>query len=100
MARKRKLTRSDVDGGTFTVSNLGMFGVRQFDAIVNPPQAAILAVGATRREPFETEAGGIGFRSVLTVTLSCDHRAIDGAAAARFLAAFSNAMAEPVGLLW
>ena len=99
-ARDRKLAQSEITGGTFTVTNLGMFGVQQFDAIVNPPQGAILAVGGLRREAFEGPGGVVEFHSVMTVTLSCDHRAIDGATGARFLAAFKQAMAEPLGLLF
>ena len=98
-ARARTLAQADLEGAGFTVSNLGMFGVRQFDAIVNPPQAAILAVGATRREAVEGEGGKVAFRSVMTATLSCDHRAVDGATAARFLAAFRRGMEDPLTLL-
>jgi pyruvate dehydrogenase E2 component (dihydrolipoamide acetyltransferase) len=98
-ARARKLVQADLAGGTFTVSNLGMFGVRDFQAIVNPPQGAILAVGAARREPFETEAGGIAFHSVMSVTLSCDHRVIDGALGATFLSAFKRRIEAPLSLL-
>jgi pyruvate dehydrogenase E2 component (dihydrolipoamide acetyltransferase) len=98
-ARGRGLQTDDLQGGTFTVSNLGMFGVRQFEAIINPPQGGILAVGATRREARETRDGGIGFVSVLSVTLSCDHRAIDGALGARFLADFKARVEAPLSLL-
>jgi pyruvate dehydrogenase E2 component (dihydrolipoamide acetyltransferase) len=86
-------------GGTFTVSNLGMFGVRQFDAVINPPQGAILAVGGVRREARESADGGIEFRSVMAVTLSCDHRAIDGAVGAGFLAALRKWIERPYALL-
>ncbi len=98
-ARGRGLQAEDLQGGTFTVSNLGMFGVRQFEAIINPPQGGILAVGATRREARETGDGGIAFVSVLSVTLSCDHRAIDGALGARFLADFKARIEAPLSLL-
>ncbi|MCZ7642893.1 MAG: 2-oxo acid dehydrogenase subunit E2 [Pseudorhodoplanes sp.] len=75
-ARARKLRPEDYQGGSSAVSNLGMHGVRDFAAIVNPPHATILAVGAARRAPRETEDGGIAFASEMTVTLSCDHRAV------------------------
>ncbi|MFV3077193.1 2-oxo acid dehydrogenase subunit E2 [Niveispirillum fermenti] len=98
-ARDRRLTASDLSGGTFAISNLGMFGIRDFQAIIAPPQAAILAVGATRRDAQEGPDGGVRFRSVLSVTLSCDHRAIDGAVGARFLAALRQHLEQPLGLL-
>ncbi|OYQ34293.1 hypothetical protein CHU95_12725 [Niveispirillum lacus] len=98
-ARDRRLTQADLSDGSFTVSNLGMFGVRDFQAIIAPPQAAILAVGATRREAREEANGAMRFRSVMSVTLSCDHRAIDGAIGARFLAALRQHLEQPLGLL-
>ncbi len=97
-ARERSLTAEDLNGGTFTLSNLGMFGVRAFDAIINPPQAAILAVGGTRREARETE-GGVGFVSVMSATLSSDHRAVDGALAARFLSTLKELVEAPMKLV-
>ena len=97
-ARARTLTAADLEGGTFTVSNLGMFEVRQFDAIITPPQAAVLAIGAIRREPYEDGAGSIAFRSAVAATLSCDHRAIDGALAARFLQALRRHVEAPAAL--
>ena len=84
-ARRRALQPDDLRDATFTVSNLGMFGVRSFTAIVDPPQAAILAVGGVRRTAVEPEGGGVVFRDVMTVTLSCDHRVVYGADGARFL---------------
>lgn len=98
-ARKRSLTAAQLGGGTFTVSNLGMFGVRQFDAVINPPQGAILAVGGVRREAREAAGGGIEFCSLMAVTLSCDHRAIDGAVGAGFLAALRKWIERPYALL-
>ncbi len=98
-ARDRRLVSQDLCDGTFAVSNLGMFGIRHFQAIIAPPQAAILAVGATRREAQEASDGAVRFRSVMSVTLSCDHRAIDGAAGARFLAALRQHLEQPLGLL-
>jgi len=84
-ARRRTLTPDELHHATFTVSNLGMFGVRSFTAILDAPQAAILAVGGTRREPFEDGPGRIGFRDALTMTVTCDHRVVYGAHAAQFL---------------
>jgi pyruvate dehydrogenase E2 component (dihydrolipoamide acetyltransferase) len=97
-ARDRSLTAADLAGGTFTVSNLGMFGIRHFEAIINPPQGAILAVGATRREAREAPQG-VSFVSVMSVTLSCDHRAIDGAVGSRFLNAFKTLAEHPLDLI-
>lgn len=98
-ARKRSLTAAHLGGGTFTVSNLGMFGIRQFDAVINPPQGAILAVGGVRREAREAAGGGIEFHSLMAVTLSCDHRAIDGAVGAGFLMALRKWIERPYALL-
>jgi pyruvate dehydrogenase E2 component (dihydrolipoamide acetyltransferase) len=83
-ARAGKLRADEIAGGSFTVSNLGMFGVDQFDAIINPPQGAILAIGAARPRPVE-RGGGLGVAQVANFSLSCDHRAIDGAVGATFL---------------
>lgn len=98
-ARVRGLKAEQLSGGTFTVSNLGMFGIRQFDAVINPPQGGILAVGAMRRECFEQEAGGVEFRTVMTVTMSCDHRVIDGAVGATFLKALRELVENPYSLI-
>ena len=84
-AREGRLSSEEVEGGTFTISNLGMFGVREFDAIINPPQGAILAIGAAQRRKLLTDAGTEIAATVVTVTMSCDHRAIDGVLGARFL---------------
>ncbi len=97
-ARDRALKAEQLSGGTFTVSNLGMFGIRQFDAVINPPQGGILAVGAMRRECFERESG-VGFRTVMTVTMSCDHRVIDGAVGATFLKALRELVENPYSLI-
>lgn len=97
-AREGRLSREEVEGGTFTISNLGMFGVREFDAIINPPQGAILAVGAARREKLLTENGAEIVATVMTVTMSCDHRAIDGALGARFLEALKALIEAPASL--
>ena len=84
-ARAGKLTREEITGGTFTVSNLGMYGIKSFDAIINPPQVAILAVGAAEPRPVVRD-GALAVGTRMTVTLSSDHRVVDGAAAAAFLA--------------
>ena len=93
-----RLSFEDMEGGTFSVSNLGMMGVEQFDAIINPPQGAILAVGSVTRQPVETAAGGVAFESRIALTLSVDHRAIDGAAGAAFLATLKDLIEQPEGL--
>lgn len=93
-ARSSKLKQEEIDGGSFSLSNLGPYGVEQFDAIINPPQGAILAVGAARPEPID-DAGAIRIVPVLHLSLSCDHRAIDGADGARFLAALAALIEHP-----
>jgi len=98
-ARAKKLNPSEYEGGSSTISNLGMYGVREFAAIINPPQATILAVGAARRQAVESEDGGVAFTSVLSVTLSCDHRVVDGALGAELIAAFRELVAQPVTML-
>ena len=97
-ARDRSLEPGDLSGGTFTVSNLGMFGVTSFTAIVDPPQVAILAVGGVRSVPADDARGGVVFRDVLTLTLSCDHRVVYGADGARFLARVRDLLARPLVL--
>lgn len=94
-ANAGKLGFEDMEGGTFSVSNLGMFGIETFDAIINPPQAAILAVGAITRQPAEGENGAISFENRIALTLSVDHRAIDGAAGAQFLATLKALIEAP-----
>jgi pyruvate dehydrogenase E2 component (dihydrolipoamide acetyltransferase) len=98
-ARLRKLRSGEIRGGVTAISNLGMHGIREFAAIINPPHATILAVGAGTRRPVETADGGIGFVSQMTVTLSCDHRVVDGALGAELLAAFRHFIEHPVGLM-
>jgi len=93
-ARDGKLQRADLEDGTFTISNLGMFGVEQFIAVLNPPQAAILAVGATIETAVVRE-GEVVVRPLLTLTLTCDHRAIDGADGADFLRTVKELLEEP-----
>jgi pyruvate dehydrogenase E2 component (dihydrolipoamide acetyltransferase) len=98
-ARVRKLKPNEYQGGASAISNLGMYGVREFSAIINPPHATILAVGATRRAPIETEDGAMKFISQMTVTLSCDHRVVDGALGGELLAAFKSFVEKPVTAL-
>lgn len=97
-AKTKGLSPTDYGFGTFTVSNLGMLGVDQFTAIINPPEAAILAVGRVKQQPVVAD-GGIVVRSILTVTLSSDHRLIDGAVAAQFLSRIKRGLEQPLELL-
>ena len=98
-ARDKKLKPSDYQGGSAAISNLGMYGVREFSAIINPPHATILAVGAARRQAVEKPDGGVAFASFLAVTLSCDHRVLDGAIGAELLATFKDFVEMPVTML-
>jgi pyruvate dehydrogenase E2 component (dihydrolipoamide acetyltransferase) len=93
-ARDGKLQAADLEGGTFTISNLGMYGVEQFIAVLNPPQAAILAVGAIEDRAV-VRAGEVAVRAMLTMTLTSDHRTIDGATAADFLRTVKEFLEEP-----
>jgi pyruvate dehydrogenase E2 component (dihydrolipoamide acetyltransferase) len=93
-ARSGKLQQGDLDGGTFTISNLGMFGIERFIAVLNPPQAAILAVGSTEEKPVVVD-GDVVVRPRMELTLTCDHRAIDGATGARFLGDVKAFLEEP-----
>ncbi len=97
-AHAGKLQAADYNGGTFTISNLGMFGVEQFNAVINPPESAILAIGAIAREPAEHD-GEIVLRERLKLTLSVDHRALDGAAGARYLQAIKLLLEKPMMLV-
>jgi pyruvate dehydrogenase E2 component (dihydrolipoamide acetyltransferase) len=95
-ARDGVLTREEVDGGTFTISNLGMFGIKSFTAILNPPQTGILAVGSTVRTPIVVdEKDTIEVRPIMSMTLSVDHRVVDGAVAAQFLADLVRVVENP-----
>jgi pyruvate dehydrogenase E2 component (dihydrolipoamide acetyltransferase) len=98
-ARAKKLKPAEYQGGASAISNLGMYGVREFSAIINPPQSTILAVGAAQRRPVETADGAVKFVSQMTVTLSCDHRVVDGALGAQLLAAFRQLIESPVRML-
>jgi pyruvate dehydrogenase E2 component (dihydrolipoamide acetyltransferase) len=98
-ARQKKLRPNEYQGGASAISNLGMYGVREFSAIINPPHSTILAVGSTRRAPVEDEDGSVKFIDRMTVTLSCDHRVVDGALGAELLAAFKKFVEAPVTAL-
>ena len=93
-AREGKLQREDLDGGTFTISNLGMYGVERFTAVLNPPQAAILAVGATQEKPAVRD-GELVVRPMMDLMLTCDHRAVNGADGAAFLQTVKEILEEP-----
>ena len=93
-ARDSKLTAQDLEDGTFTISNLGMFGIEQFVAVLNPPQAAILAVGAAVDTPVARD-GAVEVRPMMTMTLTVDHRAVDGAAGADFLRTVKQFVEDP-----
>ena len=94
-AKEGKLQPEEYVGGSFTISNLGMFGVKSFTAVINPPHSAILAIGAGEERPIVRE-GNIEIATIMTVTLSCDHRVVDGAEGARWLATFKRFMENPV----
>ncbi len=97
-ARAGSLAPEEFTGGSFTISNLGMFGVREFAAVINPPQGAILAVGSGEERPIVRD-GELAVATVMTVTLSCDHRAVDGAVGARWLQSFKSFIENPVTML-
>jgi pyruvate dehydrogenase E2 component (dihydrolipoamide acetyltransferase) len=97
-ARAGKLKLEEFQGGTFSISNLGMFGIREFAAVINPPQGGILAVGAGEQRPV-VKAGALAVATVMSCTLSCDHRAVDGAVGAQFLATFKKLVEDPLTML-
>jgi pyruvate dehydrogenase E2 component (dihydrolipoamide acetyltransferase) len=98
-AREGKLKQHELEGGSFSVSNLGMYGTSEFSAILNPPQSGILAVGAAEKRPVVNSEGVLDVATVMTVTLSADHRVLDGAIAAEWLAEFKSRIENPMGLL-
>jgi pyruvate dehydrogenase E2 component (dihydrolipoamide acetyltransferase) len=98
-AKTRKLMPEEYQGGSFAISNLGMMGIDNFDAVINPPQASILAVGAGAKKPVVNADGELGIATVMSVTLSVDHRVIDGALGAAFLAAIKGYLEEPLSML-
>jgi pyruvate dehydrogenase E2 component (dihydrolipoamide acetyltransferase) len=97
-AREGKLKPEEYQGGTFSVSNLGMYGIKDFAAVINPPQGAILAVGAGEQRPV-VKAGALGIATVMSCTLSVDHRSVDGAVGAELLAAFKKLIEDPITML-
>ena len=97
-ARKGTIKLNEVKGGTFTISNLGMFGIEHFTAILNPPEVAILSIGTVTDVPVGVD-GEVVLRPIMQVTINADHRAVDGAVAARFLAALKKALENPWLLL-
>ncbi len=97
-AREGKLKPEEFQGGTFSISNMGMYGIRQFDAVINPPQACILAVGASEQRPVVKD-GAVSVATMMTCTLSCDHRVVDGALGAELLAAFKSLIEFPAAML-
>ena len=96
--RAGKLKQNEIEGGSFSVSNLGMYGTQEFSAIINPPHAGILAVGAAKKKPIVVD-DELVVGTVMTVTLSADHRVLDGALAAQWLAAFVALIENPVSIL-
>ena len=97
-ARAGKLKPDEFQGGTFSISNLGMYGIREFAAVINPPQGAILAVGAGEQRPIVRD-GALAIATMMTVTLSVDHRVVDGAIGAEYLAAFKKLVEDPLGMM-
>jgi pyruvate dehydrogenase E2 component (dihydrolipoamide acetyltransferase) len=97
-ARTRKLKPDEFQGGTFSVSNLGMFGIKSFGSIINEPQGCILSVGAGEQRPV-VKNGQLAIATVMTVTLSCDHRVVDGATGARWLQAFKALIEDPITMI-
>jgi pyruvate dehydrogenase E2 component (dihydrolipoamide acetyltransferase) len=98
-AKVSGLKPEEFQGGNFSISNLGMYGVKNFKAIINPPQSCILAVGATEKKPVVNEKGEIVVSTVMSVSISCDHRVVDGAVGAEFLAAFKKCIENPAMML-
>jgi len=97
-ARSGKLTPEEYQGGTFSISNLGMYGIKQFEAVINPPQGCILAVGAGEQRPI-VKNGALAIATVMSCTLSVDHRVVDGAIGAEYLAAFKKLIEDPITML-
>ena len=98
-ARTRKLAPQEYQGGSFAISNLGMMGIENFDAVINPPHAAILAVGAGIKTPVVLKDGTVGVANVMSMTLSVDHRVIDGALGAELLKAIIENLENPMAML-
>lgn len=98
-AQEKRLTPDELGGGTFTISNLGMYGIDQFTAIINPPESAILAVGRVKKAPVVIADETLALRSVMTLTLSIDHRSLDGVHGARLMAEIKQLLEQPAGLI-
>ena len=98
-AKTKKLAPHEYQGGSFAISNLGMMGVENFDAVINPPHGAILAVGAGIKTPVVLRDGTVGVANVMSVTLSVDHRVIDGALGAEFLKVVVELLENPIAML-
>ena len=97
-AKDKKLKPNEYEGGGFSVSNLGMFGIKNFTAVINPPQSCILAVGAGEERAIIKD-GKVEVATLMTVTMSCDHRVVDGATGAKFLQTFKQFIEEPASML-
>ena len=97
-ARNRKLKPEEFQGGTFSVSNLGMFGIKTFASIINEPQGAILSVGVGEKRPV-VRGDQLAIATVMSVTMTCDHRVVDGATGARWLEAFRTLIEEPLAMI-
>jgi pyruvate dehydrogenase E2 component (dihydrolipoamide acetyltransferase) len=97
-AREGKLKPADYQGGTFTISNLGMFGIDNFTSIINPPQNGILSVGAGQQKPIVVD-GELSIATIMSVTLAMDHRCVDGAIGARFIIAFKEIIEDPISII-
>ena len=98
-AKEGKLQLPEMQGNTFTISNLGMFDIEEFTAIINPPDSCILAVGSIIQKPIVNKSGEIVVGNMMKVTLSCDHRVVDGATGAQFLQELKAILEEPIRLL-
>jgi pyruvate dehydrogenase E2 component (dihydrolipoamide acetyltransferase) len=97
-ARSNKLKLEEFQGGTFSISNLGMFGIKEFTAVINPPQACILAVGAGEQRPIVKD-GALAVATIMSMTLSTDHRVVDGATAAEFMGVLKKLIEDPVQMM-
>jgi pyruvate dehydrogenase E2 component (dihydrolipoamide acetyltransferase) len=98
-AKTKKLAPHEYQGGSFAISNLGMMGIENFDAVINPPHGAILAVGAGIKKPVVMKDGSIGVATVMSMTLSVDHRVIDGALGAQLMQAIVDNLENPMAML-
>ena len=98
-AKERKLKPQEYMGGTFSISNLGMFGIKSFGSIINPPEGMILSVGAGEKRPVVTDENDLEIATVMSVTLSCDHRVIGGAEGAKWILAFKRYVESPESML-